>query len=86
MVGVLLEHLGELLVHLLRARVRVRLLDRDDPPVADDGARRGQRRRDLGRVVRVVVVDAHAALDAVQLEAAHVPANPSTARTAGSRS
>jgi hypothetical protein len=39
-VSVGFEHIGELAVHLLRARVRVRLLDRDDATVADDGARR----------------------------------------------
>ncbi len=66
-----LEHLGELAVHLLRARVRVRLLDRDDPPVTDDGAGRVERGGDLGGVVGVIVEDAHAALDTVQLEAAH---------------
>ena len=75
-VGVALEHLGELAVHLLRARVGVRLLDRDDAPVADDRARRREGRRDLGRVVRVVVEDADAALDAVQLEPAHGAVEP----------
>jgi hypothetical protein len=47
-VGVRLEHVGELAVHLLRARVRVRLLDRDDATVADDGARRAERGGHLG--------------------------------------
>jgi hypothetical protein len=42
LVGVLLEHVGELLREGLRAAVGVRLVDRDDAPVAHDGARRGR--------------------------------------------
>ena len=38
----------------------MRLEDRDHPPVGAEGARRGDRRRDLGRVVRVVVDDERA--------------------------
>ena len=70
LVGVLLERLGELLREQPRAAVEVRLVHGDDAAVADDGARGGQGGGDLGRVVRVVVVHAHAADGAVQLEAA----------------
>ena len=70
------EHLGELAVHLLRARVGVRLLDRDDPPLADDAPGSGEGRRDLGGVMGVVVVDADAALHTVQFEPAHRAAEP----------
>ena len=47
LVGVVFEHLGELAVHLLRARVGVRLLDRDDPSVPHDRAGRDEGRLDL---------------------------------------
>ena len=71
LVGVLLEDLGELLGEQSACGCTVcgwcTAMMR---PGADDGARRRERGGDLGRVVRVVVVHAHAADRAVQLEAA----------------
>ena len=61
---------GELAGHHAGAAVEVRLVDGDDPSGADDRAGGGQRGGDLGRVVRVVVVDPHAAHGAVQFEPA----------------
>ncbi len=66
LVGVL-QRRPECLHQLLRARVAVRLEGDDEPP-AERGARGGEHRRDLGRVMAVVVHHEHAARLAVPLE------------------
>ena len=63
-----LVRLSELPSHRLRAAVQVRLMHRDDPSRAHDAASGLESGLDLGRVMRVIVVDAHAANDAVKFE------------------